>query len=64
MEEIAERPERQPVVHGVLDDGPFTTVVKPVGMPPEPLGAAHLLVHEPVGRLPTCDARPPAQWDS
>ena len=61
MEEIAQRPERQPVLHGVLDDSPFFSIVKPVGVPPEPVGTAHLLVHEPVGWLPVHDACLPAQ---
>jgi hypothetical protein len=61
MEEIAERAERQPVVYGVFDNGPFPTIVKAVGVPPEPVGAAHLLVHEPDRWLPFRDTRQPAQ---
>jgi len=46
MKEITYRRKRQPVVHGVLDDGPFLIIVKPVGVSPEPIGASNLLVHE------------------
>jgi hypothetical protein len=61
MEEITQRHERQPVVHGVFDKGPFLTIVKPVGVPPESVGANHLLVHEPIGGLPVQDTRLPAK---
>ena len=61
MEEIAQRPERQPVLYGVLDDSPFFSIVKPVGVPLESVGIAHLLVHEPGRWLPIHDTRPPAQ---
>ena len=61
IEVIAERHEWQLVVYGVLDEGSFATLVKPVGVPPESIGATHLLVHEPKGRIPVRNARPPAE---
>jgi hypothetical protein len=61
MKEIAYWRKRQPVVHNVLDDGPFPILVKPVGVFPEPIGASHLLVHEPDRWLPIRDTRLPAQ---
>ena len=63
MEEITERPERQLVLHGVLDNGPFFSIVKPVGVPPEPVGTTHLLVYESGRWHPFRDTRPPAQRD-
>src|ERR671910_2465379 len=59
MKVIAYRRKRQPVVHGVLDDGPFPIIVKPVGVTPEPIGASYLLVHEPDRWLPIRDPRLP-----
>ena len=63
MEEIAERRERKPVMHGVLDEGPFPIIAKPVAVPPESVGTKYLLVYEPERRLPIRDKRPPAQWN-
>src|SRR5215207_2407848 len=61
MEEFADRHERQPVVHGVFDDGPFPTIVKSVGVSPESVGTTYLLVYESDRWLPVRDTCPPAQ---
>jgi len=61
MKDIAEQPKRQSVAHNVLDDRRFTTIVELVGVPPEAVGAAQLLVYEPDRWLPVCDTRLPAQ---
>ena len=47
MKDIAKQPKRQSVAHEVFDDRRFTTIVEAVGVPPEAIGAAQLLVYEP-----------------
>src|SRR5918997_1114500 len=63
MEDLAERPERQSVVHHIFDNCrlTYTTVVEPVGVPPEAIGTTQLLVYKPTGRSPVRDACPPTQ---
>src|SRR5918998_4097307 len=61
MEDLAKRLERQPVAHHVFDDRRSRPVAEPVGVLPETIGTAYLLVHEFGGWLPTRDSCPPAQ---
>src|SRR3712207_1704684 len=61
MEDLAKRLERQPVAHHVFDDRRSRPVAEPVGVLPETIGAANLLVNESGGWLPTRDSCPPAQ---
>jgi hypothetical protein len=61
MDDLTERLERQPVVHHVFDDGCVVVFVESVGVNPEVIGTAQLLVYEPEGRPPVRDARPPKQ---
>src|SRR5215218_6173448 len=63
MEDIAERPKRQSVAHNIFDDRRFTTIVEPVGVPPDAIGTTQLLVYESDGRPPMRDTRLPAQRD-
>src|SRR5215204_3837418 len=61
MEEIAKRPERQPVVHHVLDDCRLPCVVEAMGVSPKAIRTECLLVYESDGWLPVQDTGLPAQ---
>ncbi|MDQ3910382.1 MAG: hypothetical protein M3305_01070 [Actinomycetota bacterium] len=52
MQNIAKRRKRQTVAHNVFDDRGFTTVVEPVGVPPEAIGTVQLLIYKPDRWLP------------
>src|SRR5918994_2968817 len=64
MEELAERSHRQFLAHNVFDGRRAAFLAEQVGMLPDTVGTALLLVHEPERRLPARDARPPAQRNS
>jgi hypothetical protein len=61
MKDIAKQPKRQSVAHNIFDDRRFTTIVESMGVPPEAIGAAQLLVYELNRWVPACDTRLPAQ---
>jgi hypothetical protein len=64
VEDLTERPERQSVVHDVFDDCRVAVLVEPMGVNPEAIGTAQLLVYELTGRSPARDVCPPTQRDS
>src|SRR5215208_1044032 len=52
MEDLAERGHRQFVAHNVFDGCRSAIVAEPMGMLPDVVGTAQLLVHKPDRRLP------------
>src|SRR5215212_681688 len=60
MEDLAKQRERHPVAHHVFYyRHPSPTVAEAVGVLPDAIGAAQLLVHKPDRRLPAGDKRLP-----